>query len=249
MPDQQDLLDLLQKINAVSKEETKTCPMPVGIYIHEGEGLYTRATLDKDLLLEVGMTPELLDNLAARLGALRTAQANWEEMVSVRDEARKIWNEESPAMYDLREELIDHMEFAYRNDEVLLEKLDTIKEGDSQADAIQDLANLAVLGKNNIEPMETINYDITKFDLAAATADRMASVLGDVNGHMYVNDERKLIRDKAYTLLKEVVDEIRSYGRFVFRKDARHVKAYSSKYQRERMSEYRKKKKQTSEND
>lgn len=116
-----------------------------------------------------------------------------------------------------------------------------IKDGDSQADAVQDMTNLSVLGKANLMPLEAIYFDATLLDKAAADADRMGGLLGAVNGHMYVDDEIKVIRDQAFTLTKQVVDEIRKYGRFVFRKDPDHAKSYSSKYSRDKSSAYRRK--------
>ena len=88
-------------------------------------------------------------------------------------------------------------------------------------------------------PLEAINFDATLLDKAAEAADRMGGLLGAVNGHMYVDDEIKVIRDQAFTLTKQVVQEIRNYGRFVFRKDSDHAKSYSSKYSRNKSSAYR----------
>lgn len=241
MSDQQDLLDLLDEIKAVLKEQIKQCDMPVGMYLHECENLHTRASVDLPELTAVGMAVELLPKLLPYTGALRTAQSNWEELNTVRDEAKKAWKTEWPAFLEFRNDLIDHMEFAYRNDETLLKKLAAIKQGDSHADAIQDMANLSVLGKANLAPLETINYEVTLVDKAAEEADKMSGLLGAVNGHMYVDDEIKVVRDQAYTLLKQVVDEIREYGRFVFRKDVDHARSYSSKYSRDKSSAYRRK--------
>lgn len=141
-------------------------------------------------------------------------------------------------MYALHAELIDFMEFAFRNDESLLKKLRAIKEGDSRADTIQDMASLSVLGKENQGLLTAINFDLAPLDTAAEMADRMGGLLGDINGRMYFEDDIKLIRDKAFTLCKEVVDEVRSYGKFVFRKDEVKRQGYSSKYCRERLAAY-----------
>jgi len=242
MSDQQDLRDLMPEILNVPKENIKQCDMPIGIYLQEAENLHNRASLDLTQLLLVGMPELLLENLLARTGALRTAQANWIEMTSRRQQAMETWKKEATGLYELRENIIDNMEFAYRHDERLLEKLDDIKEGASHADAIQDLANLAVLGKENQPPLQAINFDIRLCDKAAETADRMAGVLAAVNGLAYTDDSNKIIRDQAFTLLKETVDEIRSYGKFVFRKDAKLSQDYASKYRRVRMASYRRRK-------
>lgn len=239
MSDQQDLLDLLPEIKAVPKQQIKQCDMPVGTYLHECENLHTRANVDLPKLTAVGMPAELLTKLLPYTGALRTAQSNWEELNTVRQDAKQVWKAEWPAFIELREDLIDHMDFAYHNDEDLLKKLSAIKEGDSQADTIQDMLNLSVLGKANTTQLEAINFDLTLLDKAAEDADKMSGLLGAVNGHMYVNDDTKITRDQAFTLLKPIVDEIRRYGRFVFRKDGDHVRAYSSKYARDKASAYR----------
>lgn len=239
MSDLLDLQELMPQITSVPKEDIKSCPMPFVNYLAEAEGLYVRATKDLPQLQAVGMKAELLPVLLKLTGAVRMANANWEQLTTERKEAIQDWKKESPAMYALRDELLDHLEFAYRNDDRLLDQLAAIKEGDSHADAIQDLTSLAVLGQANPEPVEAINYELAKLDEAAQMADRMAGLLGAVNGQMYTDDESKLIRDKGYTLLKKVVDEIRSYGKFVFRKEAEYVKGYTSKYERDRAAAYR----------
>lgn len=95
------------------------------------------------------------------------------------------------------------MDFAYRNDETLIKKINVIKEGDSQTDAIQDMANLSVLAKANLAPLEAINFDLTLLDKAVETTDKMGGLPGAVNNRMYVDDKTK-----------------------------DHVKSYSNKYNR-----------------
>jgi hypothetical protein len=239
MADQQDLLDLLPEIKAVPKEQIKYCDMPIGTYVYEIENLHTRANADLPKLTAVGMNAGLVPNLLAYTGALRTAESNWQELNTVRDDAKEAWKAEWPAFIEFRNDLIENMDFAYRNSETLLKKLAIIKEGDSQADAVQDMANLSVLGKANLAPLETISFDAVLLDKAAQDADRMGGLLGAVNGEMYVDDEIKVIRDQAFTLTKQVADEIRKYGRFVFRKDPDHAKSYTSKYNRDKYNSYK----------
>ena len=99
------------------------------------------------------------------------------------------------------------------------------------------------MGKDNLSPLQAISFDLTLCDKAGKEANRMAGLLAKVNGYIYEDDELKVFRDKAFSLLKEVVDEVRSYGRFVFRKNSDLQKSYTSKYIRERNHKYRKKQK------
>ncbi|MBI9063494.1 MAG: hypothetical protein JEZ14_16045 [Marinilabiliaceae bacterium] len=141
MSDQLDLQELMPQITSVPKEDIKNCPMPFSNYLNEAEGLYVRASNDLPRLQAVGMLPENLPTLLKLTGAVRMANANWEQLTTERKDAIQKWKEESPAMYALRDELIDHLEFAYRRDEYLLDQIAAIKEGNSHADAIQDLAS------------------------------------------------------------------------------------------------------------
>lgn len=248
MSDQQNLLNLLEEIIAVPNNKILYSDVPYKIFIDEAESLHTRASIDLPLLTPYGLVPDKLNLLMGYTGALRTAQSNWEAKDSDKQKAILAWDTESPEMYELREFLIDHMDFAFRKDENLLKKIRDIKEGDSRPDTIQDLAILAVLGKENEALLTSINFDMAHCDRATELADRMGTLLGDINGRMYYDDEIKIIRDKAFTLTKELVDEIRSYGKFVFRKDEKLVKAYASKYHRERQIKYRKSKQESLSN-
>ncbi|RUT78762.1 hypothetical protein [Ancylomarina longa] len=240
MSDQQNLLDHLEEIKAVLNEEMVYCDMPYLVYINECEGLHTRAQLDLPMLEAFNFDATKLDRLLDLTGALRTAQSNWESMKTDKQKAIDAWEKEAPAMYELHDDLIAQMSFAFRADASLLKKLAAIKVGDSRADTIQDMASLSVLGKENKELLTAINFDLSQLDIAAEMADKVGGLLGDINGRMYFEDDIKLIRDKAFTLTKQVVDEIRSYGKFVFRKNEAKRQAYSSKYHRERVAAYRK---------
>lgn len=65
-------------------------------------------------------------------------------------------------------------------------------------------------------------------------------MLASANGDRLSDHELKIIRDKAYTHLKEAVDEIRAYGKFVFWQDEHKLRLYSSAYIR-RMNQRRNK--------
>jgi hypothetical protein len=119
MSDQQDLLDHLDVIKAVPKKQIKYCDMPVKTYVYEIENLHTRASADLPKLTAVGMNAELVPNLLAYTGAVRTSQSNWEELNTVRDDAKEAWKAEWPAFIEFRNDLIDQMDFAYRNSEPL----------------------------------------------------------------------------------------------------------------------------------
>ena len=144
--------------------------------------------------------------------------------------AQKEWREKSPAAYDLRDDLLDELDFAFYDDPDLMERIDNAREGNSKEDMIQDLNDLAALGRENPEPLAATNFDVTKLDLADATAAEMTDILARANGETIDVNSGRLLRDKAYTHLKKYVDEVRRYGRFVFRNDKNRLKGYRSYY-------------------
>jgi len=239
MSEQQNYLDSLEEIKAVDSEEIKAANMPIDIFVHEVKKTHMVAVEDFEALSKLGYPQTQLDKLQVLNGALSVAQLNWETQSTSKEVAQAKWKADAPAMHDLINELYDNMRFAYRNDERLISVLNEIRDGDSNADAVMDLGRLGTLGKDNPDPLIAIGFDITLCDTALSESERMGDLLAEVNGTMYVDDEKKVIRDKCYTLVKILLDEVRDYGKFAFRHDDDRAKLYASKYLRDQKAEYR----------
>ena len=149
----------------------------------------------------------------------------------MRDEAAQEWDKSSPAAYDLKDELEHSFRFAFRQQTDLLRKIHQIELDSGNADMVQDLSDLAVLGKDNNNLLTGINFDQTKLATAATTSQEMGQLLAAVNGERDEGNISRQTREKAFTYLKEAVGEIRWAGRYVFWKDSNKVKGYRSKYQ------------------
>ena len=108
-----------------------------------------------------------------------------------------------------------------------------IAEGSGPEDMIQDLNDLSVLGKANTGAFPA-GFDVTKPDTAAVKADEMDDLPATANGDKAEQNESKVIRDKAYTYLKELVDEVREAGKYLFRKDEVRYRGYTSAYRRKK---------------
>jgi hypothetical protein len=118
-------------------------------------------------------------------------------------------------------------------------KVQKIDEGSSHADMIQDLSDLAELGKNHTAELEAIGFDLSKLDEARSKSISLTKLLGEVNGSLKEASPLIKLRNKAYLHLKEAVDEIRRVGQYVFWKNGKKVRAYSSSYLRRRNKAYR----------
>lgn len=225
--------ELKELIEAMDDQEIILPNMPVDEFNQEAEDLYQLALRDKEKLVARGLKEESIDLLNKATGACRYSQSLWNKERNEQQESERIWKEESPAVFDLRDDLIDEFEFAFVNSPHLHSALNRIKDGSGNADMIQDLMDLAVLGRQNPEPLQSINFDMSLLDEAENKAGEMADILAKANGAKDDDNEAKVLRDKAYTYLKKIVDEIRRYGKFVFRKDPDHAAKYASAYHRD----------------
>lgn len=223
------LFDMVaDKIEAVENPENPK--VPVDVAAQEAENLYIWCQQDKDLLVKSGLDWAIVESLPTRTGACRYAQAQWQmDYLSLEDVQRQ-WNDQSPKAYDLRDELVHHFYHAYRNMPDLYAHTQRIAEGSGHPDMIQDLIDLATIGKKYTEPLVDINMDLNLLDLAETRAGEMASLLAQTNGERMNNSQLKVTRDKAYAYLKEAVDEIRHHGHYVFWRNPEREKGYISQY-------------------
>ena len=220
-------------LQAIPATEVILPTTPVDVSLQEAEDLYSWAIEDQAALEAKGIPWETtVVDIPVRAGALRYAQSEWMKERFGREEAIKVWKEESPRAYEMRNDLIADFRFAYRKNENVLARVRTIAEGTGDADMIQDLSDISVLGNANTAELEAINFDLAQLDLAAQRADELAELLAKANGAQLENASAKDIRDRAYTHLKEAVDELRDFGKYVFRKDPNRYKGYISRYKK-----------------
>lgn len=222
----------LAEIQAIPIDEVKEPGIPVDVALQETENLYHWVLDDFEKLKLVGITNAMINDLPVRAGATREAQSIWNKDFRSQQEAQKLWAIEAPEAYELHDDLLASLRFAYRNNDALLGRVSAISDGSGNADMIQDLNDISVLGSAYPDPLTAINFKLTKLGLAATRSDRLADLLAEANGDKADSNESKVIRDKAYTYMKTLVDEIREAGKYVFRKDKNRLKGYSSQYRR-----------------
>lgn len=180
--------------------------------------------------MAAGLPETVINAVPVRTGACREAESLWIKARNSPKDAQKEWNLRSEEAYELRNQLLHSFKYAFRNDEKLLARVNEIADGTSDEDMIQDLNNLAVFGEKNPEPLALINFDASLLARAATESDELAVVLADANGEKAKGNEAKVIRDRAFTHMKQAVDEVKNCGRFVFWKNEDRLKGYRNHY-------------------
>ena len=218
-----------ERIEALPLLETKLPNRPIDSVTADAETLAQEALQDKDALLAAGLSEIIITELPSLAGATRYCQANWMSEYRAQQEAQKEWLDKSPEAYNLRDTILHHFSFAFRNYPNLKTKVSRVREGNAHSDMIQDLIDLAILGEKNPEPLAEINYDVNLNALARTSSHSMSELLALSNGSKDEQNASKILRDKAYTLLAESMSTIREYGRYAFWQDEDRRKKYFAK--------------------
>ncbi len=234
MSNRDDYQSKLSTISQIPKDEVKSPDIPIEVYTQEAENLIQWCTQDREKLQSAGLDWALVQDLSVRAGACREAESIWFRTRFTQEEAMAKWKKLSPQAYDLRDSILHAMRYAYREQPELLNRVQDIAEGRSDADMIQDLNDVAVLGRANAEPLSRINFEMALLDQAAARSDEMSQLLAEATGDKATDSAIKLVRDQAYTHLKEAVDEVRACGQYVFWRDEDRLKGYRSAYRRKK---------------
>ncbi|WP_103070388.1 hypothetical protein [Aquimarina sediminis] len=228
--DYQNKLIILKEIDT---KDIRTPNIPIDIYLQEAEDLYLWVLDDKEALLKINLDwKHHVEDLTARAGALRHAQAIWVNRKNGQEKPQKLWKEKLLVAKELRAELLADFRYAYRNQKNALSAIRAIAKGNSFADLIQDLSNLDILGKSYPTELEHINFDVQKLDLAGQLSSEIAKLLALANNATAQNSNIVKIRNQAYTHLKESVDEIRNAGKYIFRNNPNRFKGYISRHRK-----------------
>jgi len=223
----------IESIKKITDDQIKMPgKIPIGVYIQEADYLYTWCQDDKEKLMEKGLNWTIVEDMRSRCGALREAESIWNRVKFSRSQEEITWFNEATSGHDLKSELLHHFRYAFRKDSSLVLKVREISYSHTHAGMIQGLSDLYVLGINNRDLLRKINFDFNKLGLAAKKAEELNSMYAAADNGGKYRCEIKKIRDQAYTHLKDAVDYIRVYGRYVFFGNPDRLKGYRSDYRR-----------------
>ncbi len=234
--------DYNAKLPLITAMTTVVSPtMPVTDFLQDAEFLNQWCQPDREQLTNAGLDWTLVEDLPARIGALRQAETNWGNTRFLRDQAQEEWSKLSPEAFDKRDVLLHHLRFALRNMPDAKKTVDDIAEGNDNADMIQDLHRLGELGKQHPEALNAVNVDLALLDEAIQLADHLSELWAEAKTDSKTMDEALQIRNQAFTHLKEAVETIYEYGQYVFWRNEKRREGYASQYWRKRRRESQKK--------
>ena len=233
------------KIELIRTDEIKICHIPMDIYLQEAEYMHQRAFKDLEKLQVCGISKDTLDDLSIRIDACQFIYLQWKFIRKEKKVNSKKWAELSPQAFELKDDLLHTFYYAFRNYPELISTLKDIRKGNSQAALVQNLNNLACLGLANLDKLGAVNLAKETLTKAAELSRNMAKLLAAYNSEKMNSNLIKEHHLKAFTYTKELVDEIRLAGKYVFWKDKKHMEEYASAYVRNKNKKYVKEKPST----
>ena len=217
-------------IEAIDIKDILVPNMPINIFIDEALDLHECGNRDKNLLTAEGLIDEAINSIPTRANALRYLQSVWMKNYDSTNKNMAEWVQMRDEGKELKSIIMHAFRFAYRNNSDVIKKIRRIDEGSSNADTVQDLHDLGILGKEYPEELSQTSFDITNLDRAIDLSVKMGKALAKSNDDSAEDVNHKVLRDKAYTHLKTVVEEIRTVGKYVFWRNPDKLDDYSSEY-------------------
>ena len=225
-----DYNELFAQIQSIPSDKAMKPTMPVDVYLQEAEDLYLWCRVDQDALVGVGLDVTLINELPVRAGACREAQSLWVTNRRMRNHTSVDWKLCLSEATDLRSRLLHSFRYAFRAHDNLLAGIDGIAKSNSRSAIVQDLNDLSVLGKSNLDLLNVIRMDLSLLETASLKSDQMGDMVGFINSRRRRKSEANLIRNKAFTHLKEAIDSIRHCGKYVFWHNPDRINGYTSNY-------------------
>ncbi|RUT79859.1 hypothetical protein [Ancylomarina longa] len=223
----QHITDILESIP--TKKIIKTC-IPIGIYLQEAENLAQWCLTDIVPLSKLGVDREKLEDLQLRTKILRQTQTQWVQDKNSIPEDKKPWETIEKQLWTLQDELLFAFRFAFRDHPELRDKVKWNPKRKNQRFIIQDLRDLAEIGNENLGLLSAINFKPELLEEAILLSQKSAVMLANYHMSHKKSTDSKLLRDKAYTYLKNLVDEIRNAGKYLFRDNPERLKGYKSEF-------------------
>lgn len=231
-------LSIKNQLELITDDQVKTCTIPISIYLQESEHLHSRATKDLEQLRICGISLETLKDLKTRIEACRFVYTQWKLLSKEKGCYQQKWEELSPQAFELRKHLIHTFLYAFRNRPSSLSVLKDIKKQHSQSTQIQSLKDLSVLGLKHFNLLEPLSMKKETLIKAAELASQLTELLANYHAEQGSSNSTKVQYLKSFSYTKELVDEIRLAGKFVFWKDKTHLKEYASAYVRNKNKKY-----------
>ncbi|HEX2958032.1 MAG TPA: hypothetical protein VHO70_14455 [Chitinispirillaceae bacterium] len=218
------------RIANLPDKEARKPDMPMRFFVQRASVQVELALMNK-AELEPKLDYTLVNQAPSLISALRYIMAAWTDVQFDTPETQKLWVIKQAEGEEARFELICGLETAFPDDENVAKLLTKIKEGGSNPDEIQDLSDLVYACDKRIEVLER-ETDITKEYLKKVA--ELAAELGQIYAKAVADRTKepsvRLERDKAFTLVDNIMFEIERRAHYRYRSNIRKRDQFTFEY-------------------
>lgn len=232
---------LLTNIQNIALKDIITPTIPIAIYLQEIENIAVWATDDLTALNKVSITANHIEDLKDRINACRSFQTEWLKLKKIKPDVQKKWEEIKQAAIASRNELIFTYKYAFINDDLALHEVKKLNRKNTAAELVGTLLDLCRIGKKYRDLLEKISFDFSQLETTKNLARKTQLTRSEYIVSTPEKDNIKTLRDKSYTHLKHLADDVKNAGKFIFAKNKERLKGYEIAY-------YKKKKAHLKEN-
>jgi hypothetical protein len=202
--------------------------MPIEEAVGEGNRVTVLIREDRAKLERSGIDIHFLDSFEARAGALAWSAAQVTTYVDMESTAKKEWDALKPGAHVIRKKFLKALTRACRKNAELAAAVERIKEGQGNKDWVLDFLSMHKLGKEIKALLQEVYADLSLIDRSAELHTQLQDILSRMTIDPEKLNESKEIFYKAWTYLKEALDEVYGAGQYVFDEDdPRHALYYS----------------------
>ena len=219
---------LLPQILNISDDAIKQPNLPIATFIQEASDLTEWVREDIDELSTAGIDASIVETLSMQTKALIHAQSICVTQQISTDQKYQQYQVERAQAETLRDELTTAFRFAFGDHPDLLKQIKSKRGRGSIAALVQDLYQLSILGKDHQEKLSAIGFNLQQLDLAATSSQLLSQLHATVTQQKTQKTNNRKIRNKAYTLLKTTVEQVRAAGKYVFRNHPSRLRGYKS---------------------
>lgn len=234
---------VLDSVKAMPESIAKGIDIPTRPFLQIASRVCEAGRRDIERLRGSNYDVSKINTIGLYIGALREQSALYNNVVFDLPETQREFVKAREEAEEVRYEMLCAMDYAFANDENLCAKVSRIREGNSNADLIQDLTDAKVICESNIALLESINFDKTILDRIQPLTTRLSSLLAKATLDKQETPEQRLERDKLFTLLKGMLKELSMAANYTFRHDSEYASRYNINY-----TPRKKKSKETSKN-
>lgn len=203
--------------------------MSIGIYLQEAYNLYYYAQADKENLRSKGLDWRLVEELPRRIDFARECEARWYSIRYSETPSAKELKRLHAIVDESRKELLVSMKYAFYGDS-LAKAVKYIEQGDSDADYVQDLWDIARLAEEHIVELLAIGCDCRHIEILKENHETYSHLHAVCNVDEMEKPGAHDDRDKAYTFLAVAVEAIRRAANYALWNDKKRLRGYASEY-------------------